>query len=121
MQFEIKGGRNGNNWGINASVPTGETVTAADVASVLIQAAAFYAAKGSERVLTVSEWAALCALPEGWAATNDAINIVVTDGVQSFTRNYVCDGGSAHPPIEKVAPCAPDGSPTPATRTALLG
>lgn len=60
-------------------------------------------------------------LPEGWAETLDGVSIMNTEGVVTHTRNYLCDGGTEHPPVIKTAPCNADGSPNAETIAILTG
>lgn len=59
------------------------------------------------------------ALPEGWEATSDGVNILSVDGAVSHSRRYQTTP-EGYPTVVREAPCAPDGSPTSATVSALL-
>lgn len=105
------------------TVPNGQTVTCGDIVDkcLLFRAAAHNQHRGL-RIPTVgedaamrAEYAATCALPDGWSASADGVNIESVDGVVSHTLRFVhVDGRDA------VVPVNPDRSPIPATRTALL-
>jgi hypothetical protein len=53
------------------------------------------------------------ALPEGWAPTNDGVNLYTDGGAPRYTRTFT------HGDEVREAPCAPDGSPIPETIAAL--
>ncbi len=110
-----------NKWTFKVEVPGGNTVTKLQVAQVLTWACNHFISDPATRVLTVAEDAALAAdyaersrLPDGWSVTNDAIGIVLTDGVQSHARTYAKGG------CVVTAPCDAQGLATSATRDALL-
>lgn len=62
------------------------------------------------------------ALPDGWAATEDGVSVnMVIGGNTTYSRTYLCDGGTEHPSIIKTAPCNADGSPNAETIAVLNG
>lgn len=107
-------------WNLRAVVPGGQTVHGVDVCDLLVAGLAFYQQRRGERLLTEPErmaHEAERAIPDGWEATNDGINVYQTLGEGGGTR-YTRWYQRGETRIEAV--CAADGSPLPETRTFLL-
>lgn len=122
--FEFRGGvREDGSWTIEPVAPDGSTVLHADIARVLVLGVEFYTRAPAQRLLTVSEVAALRAreeasrIPPGWEPTADGIDVhLVLGGLGGASHSRRYQRG------EEVvaAPCDANGNPTPETREVLL-